>query len=60
VQDRKLRYRREQIMESVVVSSDVRRLCKAVSEGEDSKQIMVLLDELLRVFDERQLVAALL
>ncbi len=46
-------------MESVV-SSDVRELCKAVSEEEDSERLKLLLDELLRVLDERQLVAALL
>jgi hypothetical protein len=47
-------------MEAVAVSSDVRQLCKAVSEEEDSKQMMVLLDELLRVLDERQENALLL
>jgi len=46
-------------MESVV-NSDVRELCKAVSEEEDSERMNFLLDELLRVLDERQLVAALL
>jgi hypothetical protein len=46
-------------MESVVVSSDVRELCRAVSEEEDSKRMKVLLDELLRVLDEHQLLAAL-
>jgi hypothetical protein len=50
----------ERTMKTVVTSSDVRQLCKAVSEEQDSKQMMVLLDELLRVLDERQLVAALL
>jgi hypothetical protein len=47
-------------MEAVPVNSDVRQLCKAVSEEEDSKQMMVLLDELLRVLDERQENALLL
>ncbi len=42
------------IMESVPASSDVRELCKAVSQEEDSEQMMVLVDELLRVLDERQ------
>jgi hypothetical protein len=50
----------ETIMEAVAINSDVRQLCKAVSEEEDSKQMLVLLDELLRVLDERQPVAALL
>jgi hypothetical protein len=48
-----------EIMESVV-NSDVRELCKAVLEEEDSERLKVLLDELLRVLDERQLAAALL
>jgi hypothetical protein len=50
----------ETTMEAVAVSSDVRQLCKAVSEEEDSKQMIVLLDELLRVLDERQENALLL
>jgi hypothetical protein len=37
-----------------VVSPDVRQLCKAVSEEEDSKKVTFLLDELLRVLEERQ------
>ncbi len=41
-------------MESVPATSDVRELCKAVSQEEDSEQMMVLVDELLRVLDERQ------
>ena len=47
-------------MESVVVSSDVRELCKEVSVEENPERMKVLLDELLRMLDERQLVAALL
>jgi hypothetical protein len=39
---------------------EVRRLCKAVAEEQDSARIQVLLDELLQMIDERQLVAALL
>jgi hypothetical protein len=39
--------------------SDVRRLCKAVSEEEDPVRMRVLLDELLHVLDERKLVASL-
>ena len=41
------------------INSDVRELCKAVSEEVDSERIKVLLDELLRILDERQLLAAL-
>ena len=51
--------REAEVMESVVVSSDVRQLCKAVSEEQDSKRLKALLDELLRVLDEHQLLAAL-
>jgi hypothetical protein len=47
-------------MKAVAVSSDVRQLCKAVSEEQDSKQVTVLLDELLRVLEERQETALLL
>ena len=43
-----------------VVSSDVRELCKAVSQEEDSERMKAFLNELLRVLDERQLLAALL
>lgn len=38
----------------------IRELCKAVSNEEDSKQMAFLLDELLRVLDERQLTMSLL
>jgi hypothetical protein len=41
------------------INSDVRELCKAVSEEEDSERMKALLDELLRVLEERQLLAAL-
>jgi hypothetical protein len=41
-------------VESDDTSSEVRELCKAVSEEEDSEQMMVLVDELLRRLDERQ------
>jgi len=40
--------------------SKIRELCKAVSNEEDSKQMASLLDELLRVLDERQLTMSLL
>ena len=46
-----------EIMESVV--SDVRRLCKAVSEEEDAARVKILLDELLQILDERRLIASL-
>jgi len=47
-----------EIMDSVV--SDVRRLCKAVSEEEDAAQVKILLEELLQILDERRLIASLL
>ncbi len=47
-------------MDSGVVSSDVRELCKAVSEEEDPGRMKLLLDALYDVLDERQLMAALL
>jgi hypothetical protein len=43
-----------------VVNSEVRQLCKAVSQEHDSEQLKRLLDELLTVLDERQLLASLL
>ena len=46
-------------MESVV-DSEVRELCKAVSQEQDSERLKRLLDELLTVLDERQLLASLL
>jgi type III secretory pathway component EscV len=48
-----------EIMESVV-NSEVRELCKAVSQEEDSERLKRLLDELLSMLDERQLMASLL
>jgi len=45
--------------ESALISK-IRELCKAVSNEEDSKQMASLLDELLRVLDERQLTLSLL
>jgi len=47
------------LMEAVV-NSEVRELCKAVSQEEDSERLKSLLDELLTVLEERQLVASLL
>jgi len=46
-------------MESVV-DSEVRELCRAVSQEQDSERLKRLLDELLTVLDERQLLASLL
>src|SRR5437867_2153353 len=48
------------IMNSGVVSSDLRELCNAVSEEEDSGRMKLLLDALYDLLDERQLMAALL
>ena len=42
------------------VKSDVRRLCKAVSEEEDNDRLQTLLEELLQVLEERQLMTLLL
>jgi hypothetical protein len=47
------------IMKSAV-KSDVRRLCKAVSEEEDNARLQTLLDELLQLLEERQLMTLLL
>lgn len=46
-------------MESVV-NSDLRELCRAVSQEQDSERLKRLLDELLTALDERQLLASLL
>ncbi|HEV2699017.1 MAG TPA: hypothetical protein VGU90_13555 [Terriglobales bacterium] len=46
-------------MESAA-NPDVRRLCKAVSEEEDSARAQNLLKQLLELLEERQLVACLL
>jgi hypothetical protein len=43
-----------------VDNSEVRELCEAVSQEEDSEQLKSLLDELLSALDERQLMASLL
>jgi hypothetical protein len=40
-------------------TADVRRLCKEVSEEQDSARVQSLLDELLDVLEERQLIASL-
>jgi hypothetical protein len=41
------------------LNSDVRELCKAVSQEQDSERMKALLDELLRTLEERQFLAAL-
>jgi hypothetical protein len=41
------------------LNPNVRELCKAVSEEQDSERMKALLDELLWVLEERQLLAAL-
>jgi hypothetical protein len=46
-----------EVIESAV--SDVRRLCKAVSEEEDAARMKILLEELLQILDERRLIASL-
>ncbi len=38
-------------MQSLPASSDVRELCEAVSQEKDPEQMMLLVDELLRVLD---------
>jgi hypothetical protein len=44
----------------LAVKSDVRRLCKAVWEEQDSTRLRALLDELLQILEERQLATLLL
>ena len=43
-----------------VVNSEVRELCKAILEEENPERMESLLDELLRLLDERQLMLSLL
>jgi hypothetical protein len=43
-----------------IVNSEVRELCRAVSQEQDSERLKRLLDELLTTLDERQLLASLL
>jgi hypothetical protein len=44
---------------ALVENTNVRQLCKSVSEEEDSYRMKLLLDELYRALDERQLLASL-
>lgn len=53
------RWEKLEIMESAV-KWDVRGLCKAVSEEQDSGRLQALLDELLQILEERQLATLLL
>ncbi len=46
-------------MESVQ-NSDLRQLCKALSEEQDASRIEVLIDKLLQALNERELLASLL
>ena len=43
-----------------VIDSEVRELCKAISQEQDPQRMELLLDELLRVLDERELMLSLL
>lgn len=43
-----------------VVNYEVRELCRAVWQEQDSERLKRLLDELLTTLDERQLLASLL
>ena len=42
------------------MNSEVRRLCRAVSEESDLERFTQLLEELFQLLDERQLLASLL
>jgi hypothetical protein len=46
-------------MESVI-NSEVRQLCKAVSEEQDSERLKTLIEKLTEILDERMLVASLI
>jgi NTP pyrophosphatase (non-canonical NTP hydrolase) len=47
-------------MAEPVLSPEIRELCEAVLREKDLERLKELLDELLRVLDERQLLASLL
>lgn len=42
------------------VTTDVRQLCKAVTEEQNPERVNALLDQLTAVLDERQLAASLM
>jgi hypothetical protein len=44
----------------LVQNTNVRELCKLVLEEKDSSRVKLLLDELYRALDERELLASLL
>jgi hypothetical protein len=44
---------------ALVQNTNVRELCKSVLEEEDSYRVKLLLDELYRALDERELLASL-
>jgi hypothetical protein len=43
-----------------VINSEIRELCRAVLQEEDSGRVKTLLDQLLGLLEERQLLASLL
>jgi hypothetical protein len=45
---------------ALVQNTNVRELCKLVFEEEDSSRVNLLLDDLYRALDERELLASLL
>jgi len=45
---------------ALVENTNVRELCKSILEEEDSSRIKMLLEELYRAVDERELLASLL
>jgi len=45
---------------ALVQNTNVRELCKSVLEEDDSSRAKLLLDELYRALDERELLASLL
>ena len=45
---------------ALVHNTNVRELCKSVLEEEDSSRVKLLLDELYRALDERELLKLLL
>jgi len=45
-------------MEAII--SELRELCRSVAQEEDPGRIRVLLDQLLRILDERELLVSLL
>jgi hypothetical protein len=48
----------ERVMEAII--SELRELCRSVAQEEDPGRIRVLLDQLLRILDERELLVSLL